>query len=106
MKNFDKILNKIYNVLGNSYLTDNFETEPFEFDVKIRKGDGEDDLYNYIVEVYSVPDLPNSFMYKDNPNSGIHLSKLNYEFKKYIGFVDTSFGGFGRTVGVNFMNVK
>ena len=33
MKNFNTILEKIYNTLGNKYLTDNFDTEPFEFKV-------------------------------------------------------------------------
>jgi len=38
MKNLNTILEKIYNTLGNKYLTDNFDTEPFEFKVKLRKG--------------------------------------------------------------------
>lgn len=106
MKDLDKILEKLYNRLGNSYLTKNFDTTPFEFKVKIRKGDRDDDLQNYIVEVYSVPDLPQTFRYKSDKKNGIHISVLGNRFKEYIGYVDTSFGGFGKTVGINFMNRK
>jgi len=106
MKNLDKILEKIYNSLGNSYLTENFDTGPFEFRVNVRRGDREDDLQNYIVEVYSVPDLPQSFIYKNDSKTGIHISKLNNKFEEYIKYVDTSFGEFRKTIGIRFMNVK
>lgn len=110
MKNMDKILKRVYNTLGNKYLTDNFKTEPFEFDVKVRRGDREDDLQSWIVEVYSVPDLPESFVYKKQNegrvSDGIHISVLRREFKNYIKYVDPSFGGYGKTIGVKFMNLK
>lgn len=57
------ILEKVYNKLGNKYLTDNFITEPFEFKVKVRYV-GDDEYYDYIVDVYSTPDIPKSFEYK------------------------------------------
>jgi hypothetical protein len=44
MKNLDIILEKMYNTLGNSYLTKNFDTEPFEFKVNVRKGTYDNDL--------------------------------------------------------------
>jgi len=106
MKSLDKVLERIYNTLGNFYLTDNFDTDTFEFKVNIRKGDRDDDLQDYIVEVYSVPDLPESFMYKDSNNSGIHISRLGHEFKELIKYVDSSFGEFRKTIGIKFMNVK
>ena len=106
MKNLEKVLEKLYNTLGNSYLTENFETGPFEFKVKIRKGTG-GDLKDYIVEVYSFPDVPSTFKYKlKSPYHGIHLSTLQHKFKDYIEYVDSSFGGFGKTISVKFMNVK
>ena len=106
MKNLDKVLEKLFNTLGNSYLTENFNTEPFEFKVKVRSGNREDDLQDYIVEVYSVPELPESFMYKSDDKNGIHISVLRNKFKDYLQYVDTTFGDFRKTVGVNFMNRK
>jgi hypothetical protein len=106
MKDLDKILEKIYNRIGNSYLTNNFDTGPFEFKVNIRKGDGDEDLQDYIVEVYSVPDLPESFKYKGNNKEGIHISVLKKKFREYIGYVDPTFGEFRKTIGIKFMNLK
>ena len=105
----DKVLEKVFSILGNKYLTDNFDTEPFEFKVKIRKGDGDYDLQDYIAEVYSIPDMPESFMYKSGKGDGmdgIDISVLKYKLKELIQYVDSSFGGFGRTVGIRFMNSK
>jgi hypothetical protein len=115
MKNLDIILEKMYNTLGNSYLTKNFDTEPFEFKVNVRKGTYDNDLQDYIVEVYSNPDLPKSFIYKSDSDEnsdekygigGIDISVLRGLFKEYVNYVDSSFGSFGKTVGVKFMNVK
>ena len=109
MKDLSKILEKIYNTLGNKYLTDNFDAEPFEFKVKIRKGDRDDDLQDYIVEVYSIPDMPESFMYKSGKkdgNDGIDISVFKHKLKELIRYVDTSFDGFIITVGIRFMNSK
>lgn len=109
MKNLDKILEKVYNTLGNEYLTNNFDTEPFEFKVNLRKGNREDDLQDYIIEIYSVPDMPNGFNYKSgkrNGSDGIDISVFKHHLKELIKYVDTSFGGFGRTVGIRFMNRK
>lgn len=109
MEHFDKVLEKMYNRLGNSYLTKNFDTEPFEFKVNIRKGDREEDLQDYIVEVYSIPDMPKSFKYKSgkgNGFQGIDISILKKKFKEYIEYVDPFIGKFGKTVGIKFMNVK
>jgi hypothetical protein len=106
MKDLDKKLEKVYNTLGNKYITDNFISEPFEFRVKIRRGDRDDDLQDYIVEVYSIPNMPKSFTYKPEKNeflNGIHISVLKSKFKEFIKYVDSSFGGYGGTVGVNFI---
>jgi len=109
MKNLNTILEKIYNTLGNKYLTDNFDTEPFEFKVKLRKGDRDDDLQDYIIEVYSIPNMPKSLNYKSgkrNGSDGIDISVLKHKFREFIQYVDSSFGGFGRIVGIRFMNSK
>ena len=109
MKNLEKVLDKVFNVLGNEYLTNNFDIEPFKFKVKIRRGDKDDDLQDYIIEVYSIPDMPESFMYKSgkrNGSDGIDISVFKHKLKELINYVDSSFGGFGRTVGIRFMNRK
>lgn len=106
MKDINKVLEKLYNTLGNDYLTSKFDTEPFEFKVNVRKSKDVHDLQDYIVEVYSVPDMPESFMYKSDKRNGIHISVLKNKFKNYIRYIDSSFGEFRRTIGIKFMNVK
>ena len=109
MKDLSKVLEKVFNVLGNEYLTNNFDIEPFEFKVKIRRGDKDDDLQDYIIEVYSIPDMPRSFTYKSgkvNGTDGIHISVLGNKFRELIRYVDSSFGEFRKTVGIRFMNAE
>ena len=109
MKNLDKVLEKIYNKLGNQYLIDNFGVEPFEFKVKIRKAHRDDVSNDYIIEIYSVPDMPDSFDYKSgkrNGSDGIDISVFKHKLRELIKYVDTSFGEFGKYVGIRFMNRK
>ena len=101
------ILGKIYNTLGNKYLTDNFITDPFEFKVKVRYGTNEE-YYKYVIEVYSVPDIPRSFWYKpevieNKQSDGIDITVLAYEFKYMIEYVD---GSYYTGTGIKFMNRK
>lgn len=107
MKGLANFLEKIYNTMGNKYLTENFDTEPFEFKVNVRRGNRNYDLHDWIVEVYSVPNMPKSFMYKkgkDTDSDGIDISVLTKLFKDYTKYFDTSFGEFQKTIGVKFMN--
>ena len=46
-----KSLTSIYNTLGNRWLTENYETEPFDFRVYVRRGD-DTDLTDFVAEVY------------------------------------------------------
>ena len=106
MENFNKVLEKLYNTLGNEYLKDNFDTKPFEFKVNIRKGDN-NDLQDYIIEVYSIPHMPKAFKYKSGKGNGFHgidISVFKRKLKEFIKYVDSSFGQFGRTYGIKFMN--
>jgi hypothetical protein len=101
------VLGKIYNTLGNKYLTDNFITEPFEFKVKVRYGTDEE-YYRYVIEVYSVPDIPRSFWYKpeviENKRAdGIDITVLAYEFRNMLEYVD---GSYKTGAGFKFMNRK
>ena len=56
-------LEKLYNSVGNRYLTSNFITEPFDFKVNV-KYDRDNEMYDYIVQVYTNPDIPEEFFYK------------------------------------------
>jgi hypothetical protein len=101
------VLEKLYNTLGNKYLTTNFITEPFEFEVKIRYGN-EQDYYDYIIEVYSNPPMPDSLQYRpeikkqqNKKADGVHISVIIGEFKKIFDYVDINNK---RHIGVNFMN--
>ena len=101
------ILEKLYNKLGNKYLTDNFVTEPFEFKVNVIY-DRDNDMYDYIVKVYSNPDIPEEFFYEpeikeEKRMDGIHISVLKSKFKEYIQYVEPSSK---RYYGIDFMNKK
>lgn len=104
-----EILEKVYNTLGNKYLTNNFITEPFEFKVKIIY-DRDNPYYDYEIQVYSIPDIPKSFFYKPEVKEekkawadGIDISVLANEFKQYIQYVDPTSK---RYYGFKFMNRK
>ena len=101
------ILEKLYNKLGNRYLTKNFITEPFEFEVKI-KYDRNNNTYDYIIEVYSNPPMPQILEYrpevkeeKNKTTDGVHISVIRSEFIKMFEYLDINM----KYVGVAFMNV-
>ena len=100
-------LEKVYNTVGNKYLTTNFKTEPFEFKVKVIY-DRDYDMYDYIVKVYSTPDIPDGFFYKpeikeEKGLDGIHISVLKTKFKEYIQYIEPNSK---RYYGIEFMNKK
>lgn len=98
-------LEKIYNTMGNRYLTDNFNTEPFKFKVDIVRTQGDASMWDYVIRVESTPKMPESLQYKkkDTPVDGIHQSVLRNNFKKYIYYIDPTFGTFRKTVGLVFV---
>lgn len=102
-------LTKIYNTLGNEWLTQNFETEPFDMRVFVRKGGHPDYLHDYEVEIYTDRKVPKTLKYKEGikPNkSGAHISYIIGYFKDLAKYVDSSFGDFSKTLGVTFMDVQ
>lgn len=108
LKSLSRGLTRLYNNLGNKYLTDNFVTEPFEFDVNVRKGDRHDDYQHFIIEVNTDRKLPSTFAYKKQKEGriadGIHNSVLAREFKEYVQAIDPNFRSLHATVGVKFLN--
>lgn len=102
-----EILEKVYNTLGNKYLTSNFITEPFDFKVKVVYN--RDNPYcDYEIQVYSTPDIPDQFFYKPEIKEkkgldGIHISVLAHEFKDYIKYIDPTSKMY---FGIRFMNEK
>lgn len=101
-------LTKVFNSLGNKWLTDNFEIEPFDFRVYLRKGDP-DDTANYVAEVYTERPIPFTIEYKEgkSPNwaDGIHNSVLSNYLKGLVEYVE-SFGGFGKILRVELMDIS
>jgi len=100
-----KALTSLYNSLGNAWIVENFESEPFEFRVFVRRGDN-DDLTDYVVEVYSDRPIPKAMNYKDKsqPVHGIHYSVVQHKFKELAEYIDT-FGDFRKTLGVKLMDL-
>ena len=103
------ILTKLYNKLGNKYITDNFITDPFEFKVKVRYGDPYE-YYKYYVDVYSIPDIPEFLKYtpeirkeKKKDVVGAYVNVVEIKFKSIIEYVDPERKSL---ICVNFMNVK
>lgn len=74
----------------NQWLVENFETEPFDFRVFVRKGTL-DDLGNIVLEVYTDRFIPFTFKYKEEklPNKvdGIHYSVLINKLKDISKYV-------------------
>lgn len=100
-------LEKLYNSVGNRYLTSNFITEPFEFKVNVIY-DRDNEMYDYIIKVYSAPDIPEDFFYKpevkeEKNTDGIHISVLKTKFKELIQYVEPNSK---RYYGIEFMNKK
>lgn len=109
LKELSDVLTKMYNKLGNKYLTDNFITEPFEFEVNVRMG-GPYEYHDYYAEVYCVPDMPNYFQYrpevrkeKNKWADGVDISVVITQFQKMIEYVDSKRKG---KIGINFMSKK
>ena len=99
-------LTMLYNTLGNKWLVQTFETEPFEFSVSMRKG-GDDDHRDYEIDVNTDRKFPDSLKYRENKKTkfdGVHRTVIERHFKEMFKYVDTSFGGFRKTIGVNLIN--
>ena len=103
------VLTKLYNTVGNRYITQNFISKPFEFKVKVRYGEPYE-YHKYYVDVYSIPDMPEFFKYTPELRQkekkdvvGAYVNVIELKFKSLIEYVDTERKGL---IGVNFMNVK
>lgn len=85
-------------------MIENYETEPFDFRVFVRRGDN-DEITDYVVEVYTDRPVPKSMNYKnDSRGHGIHYSVIQHKFKELADYIDT-FGGLGKTIGVKLMDL-
>lgn len=103
-------LSKIYNTLGNDWLTKNFETEPFNFRVFVKRDYEPDALGDYLVEVYTYDLIPKVFKYreevkKDKLADGIHYSVLSNKLKELIKYVVPNMGDFRNTFEVRLMDL-
>ena len=96
-------LTKMYNRFGNEYITDNFISEPFKFEVKIKYVD--DYRYDYIAFVYSIPEVPRTFQYKPEIKKNVvaDITIIEREFRKLINYIDPNRA---ELTGVSFVNKK
>jgi len=86
-----KQLTKLYNKLGNEWLTNEFDTEPFDFTVYVKNGDEILDQGDYLVQIYSNTWMPKSF---NRNGKKVRLEKISNKFEemaKYITELDDTF---------------
>ena len=103
-----KALSSLYNSLGNEWIVNNLDSEPFKFRVYVRKGD-DSDLYDYVIEVYSDRPIPRTIPFKDpskqpSKADGVHYSVIRNKFKELARYIE-DFGNFRRTLGVDLMDL-
>lgn len=106
LADLSKSLTKIYNLFANEWIVDNFDSEPFDFRVYVRKGEV-DDLTDYVVEVYTDRPIPHILYYKDNEShkaDGVHYSGVVKKLKELASYID-NFGHFQKTLGVQLMDL-
>lgn len=99
-------LTKLYNTLGNKWLTDNFHIKPFDFRVYLRKADLTEP-YDYIAEVYSDRPIPQFFQYKEGMSdmSVETFFSLRNHLKSLATYVD-DFGSYDKFLGLKLMDVQ
>lgn len=106
LADLSKSLTKIYNLFANEWIVDNFDSEPFDFRVYVRKGEV-DDLTDYVVEVYTDRPIPHTLYYKDREShraDGVHYSTVIHKLKELASYID-NFGHFRNTLGVQLMDL-
>jgi len=106
LADLSKSLTKIYNLFANEWIVDNFDSEPFDFRVYVRKGEV-DDLTDYVVEVYTDRPIPHTLYYKDREShraDGVHYSTVIHKLKELASYID-NFGHFQNTLGVQLMDL-
>jgi hypothetical protein len=92
-------LSKLYNKLGNDWLTKTFDTEPYQFTVYVKKGDEYLDKSDYVAEVYSDPWMPKSFK---KGKRKIGIEKVIEKFEEFTEYISKT----EKTFEVKFMNIK
>lgn len=104
-----KALTSVFNSLGNQWLIENSDESPFQFKVFVRRADIGDYKGDLIAEVYTDRPVPWEMKYKKNSEKGaqgidgFHNSVLSNKLEELANYVDV-FGGFGKTLAVEFMD--
>lgn len=109
LSQLSKALTSVFNTLGNDWITENLISEPFRFRVYVRRADPYD-LTDIVAQVFTDRPIPQTIPYK-NPEEqkskadGIHYSVLQNKFKELANYIET-FGSFGKTFSVEFMDLS
>lgn len=102
--NASKTLTKLFNSLGNSYITSNFDEQPFVFSVYLKKGDEMFDDADYLAEVHTNRFIPKNFKVKDTPKKRVSIEKVRQEFEQMTSYLD-GVANEGKKIQVRFMDM-
>lgn len=104
LKTTSKTLTKLFNTLGNDFITNNFEEKPFYFTVFLKEGDPMFDEKDYVAEVHTDRWIPKKFKLKTNPEKSESVNLLKEKFEEmieYVGEID----GKDKKIQVRFMDL-
>lgn len=102
--NTSKTLTKLFNSLGNSYITETFDEEPFLFSVYLKRGDPMFDEKDYLAEVHTTRFIPKMFRSKKNPKKTVSVEKVRQKFEEMTSYLDIV-ANEGKTIQVRFMDM-
>lgn len=100
-----KIIENLFNTVGNRYITNNFIEGPYDFKVNVRRGN-EDDFGNYVIEIISVPEMSKTLRYRPELNKlmdGVDISVIRAKFKKLVSYVYPPAGTLGNVIEIKFI---
>lgn len=97
LRQISSSLNSIFNTLGNNWIVENFELEPFNFRVYLRQtGHDEEHLGKYIAEIYTdrfVPrNLKLSKKHRKKGKDSVSYTTIEKKFKELSKYLDLKDG--------------
>jgi hypothetical protein len=102
--NAAKTLTKLFNSLGNSYITENFEEQPFLFNVYLKRGDPMFEEADYLAEVHTNRFVPKFFKLRSNPKKKVSSEKIREKFQEMTSYLD-EVANEGKKIQVRFMDM-
>lgn len=97
LKQVSSSLSSIFNTLGNTWIVENFELEPFNFTVFVRQtGHDEEHLGKYIAEIYTDRFVPRNLkLSKKHRKKGkdyVPYTTIEKKFKELSKYLDIKDG--------------